>query len=119
MGLACSLCCRRDLLLEIFALRQSLTVLQARDPQPRFATSDRVFWVMLRRLWSGWKRTIVIVQPDTVVRWHRVGFKLYWTWRSRHKTRAGRKPVSRELRELIFRMVAENRRGERRVFIAS
>jgi hypothetical protein len=41
--------------------------------------------------------------------WHRAGFKLYWTWRSRHKARAGRKPVSRELRELIFRMVAENR----------
>ena len=58
--------------------------------------------------WSGWKRTLVIVQPDTVVRWHRAGFKLYWTWRSWHKTRAGRKPVSRELRELIFRIVAEN-----------
>ena len=51
---------------------------------------------------------LVIVQPDTVVRWHRAGFKLYWTWRSQHKARAGRKCVSRELRELIFRMVAEN-----------
>jgi hypothetical protein len=56
----------------------------------------------------GGKRTLVIVQPDTVVRWHRAGFKLYWTWRSRHKTSAGPKCVSRELRELIFRMVAEN-----------
>ena len=63
---------------------------------------------MLRRFWSGWKRPLVIFQPDTIVGWHRAGFKLYWTWRSRHKSRPGRKPVSRELRELIFRMVAEN-----------
>jgi transposase InsO family protein len=99
MGLiACSLYSRRDLLLEILALRQQLTVLQARHPRPRLATADRVFWVMLRRFWSGW----------TVVRWHRAGFKLYWTWRSRHKARPGRKCVSRELRELIFRMVVEN-----------
>jgi len=109
MGLiACSLCSRRDLLLEILALRQQLTVLQARHPRPRLATADRVFWVMLRRFWSGWKRTLVIVQPETVVRWHRAGFKLYWTWRSRHKARPGRKCVSRELRELILHMVVEN-----------
>ena len=82
--------------------------LRARHPRPRLATSDRVFWVMLRRFWSGWKRTLVIVQPATVVGWHRADFKLYWAWRSPHKTRAGRKCVSRELRELIFRMVAEN-----------
>ncbi len=111
MGLmACSLCSRRDLLLEVLALRQQLTVLKGRRCQPRLTTLDRVFWVMLRRFWSGWKRTLVIVQPDTVVGWHRTGFKLYWTWRSRHKTRAGRKCVSRELRELIFRMVGENPR---------
>jgi hypothetical protein len=110
MGLiAWSLCSRRDLLLEILALRQQLTVLQARHPRPRLTNPDRVFWVMRRRFWSGWKRTLLIVQPDTVVRWHRAGFKLYWTWRSRHKTPAGRKCVSRELRELIFRMVVENR----------
>ena len=109
MGLiAWSLCSRRDLLLEILALRQQLTVLQARHPRPRLTTPDRVFWAMLRRFWSGWKRTLMIVQRETVVAWHRAGFKLYWTWRSRHKTRAGRKCVSRELRELIFRMVAEN-----------
>lgn len=66
MGLiACSLCSRRDLLLEILALRQQLTVLQARHPRPRLATADRVFWVMLRRFWSGWKRTLVIVQLES------------------------------------------------------
>jgi len=52
---------------------------------------------------------LVLVQPETVVRWHRIGFRLYWKWLSRHRSCAGRKCVSSELRELIFRMVAENR----------
>ena|ERR1039458_8803376 len=99
---------RRDLLLENLALRQQLEVLQRRRPQPRFGISDRIFWVILRRLWPGWKRALVLVQPETVVCWHRAGFKLYWTWLSRHRVHVGRKCVSRELRELIFRMVTEN-----------
>jgi putative transposase len=105
---ACSLCSRRELLLEILALRQQLNVFKAGHSRPRLTARDRVFWVVLRRFWPGWKRALVIVQPETVVAWHRAGFKLYWTWRSRHKARAGRKCVSKETRELIFRMVAEN-----------
>jgi putative transposase len=100
--------CRRDLLLENLALRQQLAVLKVRHPQPRFAASDKLFWVMLCRLWPGWKQALILVQPETVVGWHRTGFKLYWKWLSRHRTRAGRRCVSKELRELIFRMVAEN-----------
>ena len=99
---------RRDLLLENMVLRQQLAVLRRRHPQPRFACSDRLLWVILRRIWSGWKQALILVQPETVARWHRAGFKLYWTWISRHRTQSGRKCVSRELRELIFRMVAEN-----------
>jgi transposase InsO family protein len=67
-----------------------------------------LFWVVLRQLWPGRKRTLILVQPETVVRWHRAGFKLYWTCFSRHLNRVGRKCVSKQLRELIFRMVAEN-----------
>jgi transposase InsO family protein len=99
---------RRDLLLENLALRQQLGVFRRKHPQPRFAATDKLFWVILRRLWFGWRQTLILVQPETVVRWHRAGFKSYWTWLSRHRTRAGRKCVSIELRELIFRMVAEN-----------
>jgi hypothetical protein len=61
---------RRELLLENLALRQQLTVLKRRHPQPRFAVSDKLFWVMLRRLWYGWKCALVLVRPETVVRWH-------------------------------------------------
>ncbi len=99
---------RRDLLMENLALRQQLAVLKQMHHQPRFATPDKMFWIMLRRLWPGWKRALILVQPETVVRWHRAEFKLYWTWLSRHRNRVGRKCVSRELRELIFRMIAEN-----------
>ena len=99
---------RRDLLLENLALRQQLAVLKARHPQPRFAAPDKLFWVLLRGLWPGWKQALVLMQPETVVGWHRAGFKLYWKWLSRHRPPGGRRCVSKELRELIFRMVAEN-----------
>jgi transposase InsO family protein len=94
--------------LENLALRQQLGVFKQKHPPPRFATTDKLFWVMLSRLWAGWRRPLILVQPETVVRWHRTVFKLYWTWISRHRTRTGRKCVSRELRGLIFRMVTEN-----------
>jgi putative transposase len=103
-----SCCSRRDLLLENLARRQQLAVLKQRHPQPRCSASDKLFWVALQRLWPGWKKALILVQPETVVRWHRSGFKLYWTWLSRHRTRVGRKCITKELRELIIRMVAEN-----------
>jgi hypothetical protein len=99
---------RRDLFLENLALRQQLALLRSRHPRPRFSVQDKLFWVAAVRWWSGWKRVLVVVTPETVVRWHRAGFRLYWTWLSRHQVRTGRKCVSREVRELIFRMLAEN-----------
>ena len=69
---------RRDLLLENLALRQQLAVLARRRPQPRFSNGDRFLWITLRRFWSGWRKALILVQPDTVVGWHRAGFTLYW-----------------------------------------
>jgi putative transposase len=99
---------RRNLLLENLALRQQLAALKGRCPRARLTVADKWFWVMLRRLWPGWRQALMLVQPETVVRWHRAGFKLYWRWLSRHRSAAGRRCVSNELRQLIFRMVAEN-----------
>jgi transposase InsO family protein len=99
---------RRDLLLENLALRQQLVAMKRRYPRPRVSTPDKLFWVILQRLWPDWMHSLILVQPETVVRWHRAGFKLYWTWLSHRRVRAGRKCVSKELRELVFRMVAEN-----------
>ena len=106
--LFCSFRSRRDLLLENLALRQQLCALARRRPQPRFSNGDRLLWVMLRRLWPGWRRAVILVQPETVVRWHRAGFKLYWKWISRPTVCVGRRPTSKEVRELIFRMMTEN-----------
>ena len=101
-------CSRRDLLLENLALRQQLAVLKQKHLKPRFAAADKMLWVILRQLWPDWKQALVLVQPETIIRWHRAGFRLYWTWRSRHRNRVGRKCVRKELRQLIFRMVADN-----------
>ena len=69
---------RRDLVLENLALRQQLVVLAAKQPRPRLAAHDRVFWVILRRFWPEWRGVLLIVHPETVVRWHRAGFKTHW-----------------------------------------
>src|SRR6202162_991865 len=64
---------RRDLLMENLALRQQLAVRQAGSPKPRRSMPDKLFWVLARRLWSHWKQSLLVVTPETVVRWHRAG----------------------------------------------
>jgi hypothetical protein len=63
---------------ENLALRQQLIVLKRQQKRPNLKGRDRLYWVILSRIWSGWRSTLLIVQPDTVVRWHRRAFKLYW-----------------------------------------
>src|SRR5215471_4361464 len=64
-----------SLLLENLALRQQLVVLKRRHPRPRLNLFDRLFWLLVRRCWSGWKQALLVVTPETVVRWHRAGFR--------------------------------------------
>ena len=99
---------REGLILENLALRQQLLALRAKRPRRRLTALHKLFWVVLRRLWSGWKRPLILVTPRTVIGWHRAGFRLYWKWLSRAKQMGGRKPVTKEVRALIFRMAAEN-----------
>ena len=101
-------CTRRTLLLENLVLRQQLAVLKRKHPRPRLRTFDKVFWVLARRFWSGWKQALIIVTPETVVRWHQAGFALYCRAISRARHVFGRKRISKEVRDLIFPMVAEN-----------
>jgi len=97
---------RYNLSLEILALRQQLGVLKRKQPRPRLRIQDRLFWI-LRRLWPTWSNALVIVKPETVVAWHRAGFRLFWRLRSRPKS-LGRPKIDAEVRVLIQRMVAEN-----------
>jgi transposase InsO family protein len=91
---------------ENLALRHQLNVLQRSVRRPQLRNRDRLFWAWLSRLWPGWQSALVIVQPETVVRWHQQGFRLHWRWKSR--AAAGRPPVDREIRDLIRRMAKEN-----------
>ena len=106
--LARSLRSRRRLLFENLALRQQLTVLKRKHPKPRLRAVDKLFWVLARYFWSAWKQSLIVVSPETVVRWHRTGFRMYWSMISKVRKQVGRNRLSREVRELIFRMVAEN-----------
>jgi putative transposase len=99
---------RQDLILENLALRQQVMALHAKRPRHRLSASQKLFWVVLSKLWHGWKKPLILVTPRTVVEWHRAGFRLYWTWLSSARRLGGRQPVNQEIRGLIFRMAAEN-----------
>jgi putative transposase len=99
---------RGKLVLENLALRQQLAVLKRRHPRPKLGRLDKLFWLMAHRLWSDWKRSLIVVTPETVVRWHRDGFRLYWRLISKVRKPVGRRRLPKEVRDLIFRMVAEN-----------
>jgi hypothetical protein len=96
--------------LENVALRHQLLVLQRSVGRPRLARWDRVFWLWLSRVWVSWRSSLVIVQPATVLAWHRRGFQLYWRWKSRAPS-VGRPRLDPELRRLIHRMACENPPG--------
>ena len=96
------------LVLENLALRELLLELHAKRPRRRLSPRHKLFWVVLRRVWSGWQKPLVLVTPRTVIAWHQAGFRLYWKWLSRTQRTGGRQPISRQIRELIHRMATEN-----------
>ncbi len=85
---------RSDLLLEIAALRHQLEALQRSRVRPRLRRQDRILWIWLCRTWSKWRQALVIVQPETVLAWHRAGFRAYWRWRSHGRPGRPRIPRS-------------------------
>src|SRR5213594_1186688 len=96
----------RELALENLALRQQLATWKVRRPRPRLTAMDRIFWVILSRLWRNWRSSLRVVRPETVVGWHRQGFGRYWAWKSRR--RRGRPTIRTELRDLIRRISRAN-----------
>jgi len=95
---------RHDLGLEILALRQQVALLKRKRPRPSLNDLDRIFWLTLRRLWSRWSDALIVVRPETVVRWHRAGFRFFWRIRSR----GGRRRVGGNVFETVQRMAREN-----------
>jgi hypothetical protein len=98
---------RVDLTLENLALRQQLAVLRRRSKRPQFGRLDRAFWVWLSNRWALWREALHLVRPETVIRWHRQGFRAFWTWKS-GRGRTGRPPVGSELADLVRTMALAN-----------
>jgi putative transposase len=104
---------RRQLAVEVLALRHQLGVLQRSVKRPRLTDADRGLWVLLSRRWAGWSDSLIIVKPATVIKWHRAGFRRYWAWRSRPK--GGRPGIDPETRKLIKQMANANVWGAPRI----
>ena len=80
---------------------------KVRRKRPKLTAADRLFWICLSRLWRDWRSALAIVKPETVVAWHRSGFRLFWTWKVRGSL-PGRPVISPEVRDLIRKMCREN-----------
>jgi len=99
---------RAALELENLALRHQVGVLQrSARTRPKLTPGDRLLWVCLSRIWRDWRLALAIVKPETVVAWHRAGFRLFWAWKVR-RGQPGRPVISREVRDLIRKMCREN-----------
>jgi len=86
---------RTALVLEAIALRHQITVMErSRTRRPCFRRIDRLFWILLSRWWSQWRESLLIVQPETVLRWRRSGWLALWRYRSSGRWRGGRPRVS-------------------------
>jgi hypothetical protein len=98
---------RLALQLEIVALRHQVAVYQQTVRRPRLYPPDRIFWVWLSRLWSGWQHALVFVQPRTVIAWQQKRFREHWRRLSQSGT-PGRPAIAKEVRELIQDMWQSN-----------
>ena len=101
---------QQHLVLENLALRQQLAVLSRQSRRPRLEPADRLFWSFLSRRWSRWQSAVLLVQPETVIRWQRTAWQRYWTWKCRQGGSPGRSRVPKEVRQLIRRLARENSR---------
>ena len=106
---------RADLVLENLALRQQVTALKRERRRPHLDDTDRGFWVAFRKSWTGWADRLVIVSPETIVKWHRRRFRQYWTRISQENRQPGRPRIDPEVRKLIRTMALDNGWGAPRI----
>ena len=96
-----------DLALENLVLRQQLVIMKRSVQRPRIRSRDRFFWVLISRIWCNWRQALILVKPETVLRWHKASFKLFWKFKSLHKG-CGRPRLNPEIRELVHKMAKSN-----------
>ena len=92
---------------ENLAFRQQLIVLKRNQNRPQLKERDRVFWQVLSNIWPSWRDSLVIVQPETVIRWHRRAFKLYWRYKS-CGGKLGRPKLDAEVKSLVLKLSVAN-----------
>src|SRR6266516_5583770 len=97
---------RLDFFVAHLALRQQLAAWTRTRKRPQLRMRDRLFWIALAKSWRDWRRALILVQPETVVRWHREWLRRRWTARSRQKQ--GRPTVNVSIRTLVEQMEAAN-----------
>ncbi len=97
----------RHLAIENLALRQQLAILRRQIKRPTLRNRDRLFWVIMSRAWKNWRKVLIVVKPETVIGWNRMGFRLFWKMRSR-KRRVGRPPLDPRTRRMILDMARAN-----------
>ena len=91
-----------ELAFENLALRQQLAIVKRKTKRPKLTHADRAFRIALCGLWPDWQSALILVKPEPVIGWHRKGFKLYWSWRSRNQ--GGRPRIDAEIRTLMLCM---------------
>ncbi len=89
------------------ALRHQLIVLNRSIKRPQIKTKDRLFWIILFLFWNNWQDSLIVLKPETVVGWHKKGFRLFWRWKSRYKS-PGRPRTNQEIRKLVYKMAMVN-----------
>lgn len=97
----------RMLIIENLVLRQQLSIMKQSVKRPKIRKRDRVFWILLSRFWKDWRDALMVVKPETVIRWHRKGFKLFWTYKSR-KRGPGRPCIDSKIKNLTKDMAKAN-----------
>ncbi len=107
---------KEELVLENLALRHQLSVYLSKKPKPNLTNVDRSFWIALKQTYSNWIDTLIIVKPETVVRWQNRRFKKHWKKISTKNKKPGRKRIKKEIRDLIYRMAGENNWGAPRIY---
>src|SRR6516165_1221922 len=98
---------RTALQVENLALRHRLAVLRRSVKRPKLITADRLLWTWLSQVWVDWRSSLLILKPETVIGWHRKGFRMFWTWKSR-RGQPGRPTVPKDVRKLIRKLSREN-----------
>ncbi len=99
---------QRKMAFHLLAMHQQLAVYKRAGKKPKIKEQDRIFWMILSRFWTEWKSRLIIVKPETVLRWNRRRFKDYWWKISKLRSKVGRPRITREHIEFIRRISSEH-----------